>query len=52
MNIILGIALLLFGLLLIWKAPGDGKLLGLASFGSGALMLATKQKAYVANPLA
>ena len=49
MNIILGIALILF---VIWKAPGDGKLLGLASFGSGALMLATKQKAYVANPLA
>ena len=38
-NIILGIMLLFFGILLIWKAPGDGKLIGLGCCGTGALLL-------------
>jgi len=38
-NIILGIVLLFFGLLLIWKAPSDGKLIGLGCCGTGALLL-------------
>ena len=38
-NIVYGIALFFIGLLLIWKAPGEGKLLGLGFCGTGALML-------------
>ena len=45
MNIAYGFALLVIGIFLLIAAPGEGKLIGLASFGSGALMLMSAMSA-------
>ena len=45
MNIAYGFALLVIGIFLLIAAPGEGKLIGLASFSSGALMLMSAMSA-------